>query len=618
MNTIQLIIRAFSMVPDYYQKNKIGCWIILGVNLLFVLAGILNTFRLSRAIKGPRAFLYIVLRVILLFGALTFGIMLLLASEVAEASPEQFNFGFYIEIIVAGIILAILLYRTINEDTSSEEASDFFDPEKEKEDAANAFVKAVAVVILSVIFMIFGNGLIRWGFSLFGKKVGAWFFGLYAGAAVGIIFDLLKEVTDLLLSALRDTVDDIPSEKLPGHKEGASNGAPSRITIPTGRPSGGKPTIGKTSGSAPSGGKSTGNKSPRSKSSGFKDGLLSFLKRAAIFFIAFVILTFGAVVVNRIMNPAPKMPANHVMVWNDSVLESKMREITGIYSGDIWLKDVWKISELDLGRSYDDVESTPVRNLQALSELENLKELYLDNSELSDISALAGFTSLTLLSLDYNQISDISPLSQLSSLNILSLESNQISDISPLADLQSLNTLSLWGNQISDISPLADLHSLNSLSLSENQISDISPLAGLHSLNTLYLWENQISDISPLAGLHSLNSLSLWENQISDISPLAGLTSLKILDITMNQISDISPLERLTSLKILSLSYTPISDISVLAGFTELQELRMGYVQVTSVAPLRDLKNLTYVDATGTPLTDAYILQDMDIEELYL
>ena len=166
MNTIQLIIRAFSMVPDYYVSHKVPCIIILGINLLGVLAGIINTFRRSRFIRGPRAFLYIFFRVLLLFGALTFGIMLLLASEVAEAAPEQFNFGFYIEIIAAGIILLVLLARELEEDDT---------------ETANSILVTLFVVILSVLFMIFGNGMIRWGFSLFGKRVGAWFFGVYAG-----------------------------------------------------------------------------------------------------------------------------------------------------------------------------------------------------------------------------------------------------------------------------------------------------------------------------------------------------------------------------------------------------------------------------------------------------
>ena len=166
MNTIQLILRALSMVPDYYQSHKISCWIILGINLLGVIAGIRKTFLLSRALRGLSAFLYIVLRVLLIFGSLSFGLMLLLASEVAKASPEQFSFGFYIEIIAAGIILLVLLARELEGDDT---------------DTANSILVTLFVVILSVIFMIFGNGMIRWGFSLFGKRVGACFFGVYAG-----------------------------------------------------------------------------------------------------------------------------------------------------------------------------------------------------------------------------------------------------------------------------------------------------------------------------------------------------------------------------------------------------------------------------------------------------
>ena len=195
MNTIQLILRALSMVPDYYQSHKISCWIILGINLLGVIAGIRKTFLLSRALRGLSAFLYIVLRVLLIFGSLSFGLMLLLASEVAEASPEQFSFGFYIEIIAAGIILLVLLARELEEDDT---------------ETANSILVTLFVVILSVLFMIFGNGMIRWGFSLFGKRVGAWFFGVYAGWAVGVIFDLLTEVTDWTFISLRESLDRMP------------------------------------------------------------------------------------------------------------------------------------------------------------------------------------------------------------------------------------------------------------------------------------------------------------------------------------------------------------------------------------------------------------------------
>lgn len=480
MNTLQLVLRAFSMLPVYLHDHPVNSVLVIGLNLLAVLFVIAGVFRRSLTMKAPVSFLYLILRVSLCLGYLTFGLMLLLGSEVAEAVPEQFNRGFYIEImIVCGLMMVLLIRKFDKEDPAELEGSD----------TADAIVKTAFIIICSILFMIFGNGVIRWGFSLFGKKIGAWFFGVYAGWAVGTIFDFLLEANDILFLSFRGLVDRIPERKPSNHG---------------------------------------------SRSSKFMDGLMDSLKsgvkKVAIIVGAFFILSLGAGFLSNIMNPPPKMPADHVMVWNDSVLESKMREITGIVAGDIWLKDVWEITELDLGREYNDNQSTPVRNLQALSELKNLNRIDLGNSEITDISALAGLSSLAYLNLDYNQI----------------------------------------------------------------------------------------SDLSPLAGLTSLYELSLWRNQISDVSPLAGLTRLHYLHLSDNQISDISPLARLTSLRTLSISDNDVSDISILARFYDLDRLIIENNHVTSVAPLEKLKNLTYVDVAGNPLMDAYILENMDIEELHI
>ena len=205
MNTFQLIIRTFSMLPDYYHNHMLSCWIVLGLNLLGLLAGFINTFRRGRALKAPVSFVYIILRLLLLSGSLIFGFMLLLASEVAEAAPEHFNIGFYLEVIIASAIMLVILYRKVNEE----------DPSDGETGTAESFIIAAVVVILSVIFMIFGNGVCRWGFSLFGKKIGGWFFGLYAGWAVGIIFDLLRELTDMLVYFLGDSLDSLPAKRKP-------------------------------------------------------------------------------------------------------------------------------------------------------------------------------------------------------------------------------------------------------------------------------------------------------------------------------------------------------------------------------------------------------------------
>jgi internalin A len=170
-------------------------------------------------------------------------------------------------------------------------------------------------------------------------------------------------------------------------------------------------------------------------------------------------------------------------------------------------------------------------DLQVLSAVTNLNELYLGSNKISDIKPLANLVNLTKLSLNDNQISDIKPLANLVNLTKLSLNDNQISDIKPLTKLTKLTSLDLSTNQISDIKSLVSLIELTSLSLGNNQISDVKPLSGLTKLTDLILGNNQISDIKPLAGLTKLKYLYLHRNQISDLKPLAGLNNLTTLTI---------------------------------------------------------------------------------------
>ena len=59
--------------------------------------------------------------------------------------------------------------------------------------------------------------------------------------------------------------------------------------------------------------------------------------------------------------------------------------------------------------------------------------------------------------MDENRIDDISELSDLSNLKQLFLGGNKIKDISPVSKLTDLEALTLWGNQISDISHVKQL-----------------------------------------------------------------------------------------------------------------------------------------------------------------
>ncbi|MBG1271957.1 leucine-rich repeat domain-containing protein [Nostoc sp. WHI] len=122
-----------------------------------------------------------------------------------------------------------------------------------------------------------------------------------------------------------------------------------------------------------------------------------------------------------------------------------------------------------------------LHNLNSLSKLTNLTQLYLWGTQVSDISALANLTNLTSLNL-YVWVGDISALANLTNLTKLNLYVLWMSDISALANLTNLTSLDISRTQVSDVSPLANLTNLTSLDISRTQVSDVSPLANLTNL----------------------------------------------------------------------------------------------------------------------------------------
>ena len=178
--------------------------------------------------------------------------------------------------------------------------------------------------------------------------------------------------------------------------------------------------------------------------------------------------------------PAEEEFTDYAIDWKDAALEAKMREITGISSGDIMYSDVKDITMLYLDNPYDAADDVKIKDISALSELTNLEKLYLGYNQISDISALSSLTNLEVMFLNSNSISDISALGSLTNLTFLSMLDNQISDISALSGLTNLEELYLNYNQISDISALRNMTYLTTLDIMNNPISDYSPIEDLN------------------------------------------------------------------------------------------------------------------------------------------
>jgi internalin A len=115
---------------------------------------------------------------------------------------------------------------------------------------------------------------------------------------------------------------------------------------------------------------------------------------------------------------------------------------------------------------------------------------------------------------------------RLNQLSELKIEDSQISDIRPIASLRNLTKLGLDKNEITDIQPLANLTKLTGLFLSTNRIKEIKSLEKLVCLTEVNLQGNRIDDIKPLTGLTNLKILNLHNNKINDIKPLQNRMAL--------------------------------------------------------------------------------------------
>ena len=139
---------------------------------------------------------------------------------------------------------------------------------------------------------------------------------------------------------------------------------------------------------------------------------------------------------------------------------------------------------------------------------------------------------LTELDVGGKGISDISPLSELRQLKSLFLAENQITDLSPLAGHTQLLSLTLDGNeQLEDLAPLTKMENLRLLYLDRNHVADLSPLAGLTKLKYLYLRDNQVDNLKPLGKLKHLVMLDIGGNKITSLNPLMNLSKLKHLSV---------------------------------------------------------------------------------------
>lgn len=103
------------------------------------------------------------------------------------------------------------------------------------------------------------------------------------------------------------------------------------------------------------------------------------------------------------------------VVFNDTVLEAKVREAMGIPAGDITVAAAEAVTELNLGIEWQQniPKDTQIKDISGLESFKNLETLDLHFHAITDISPLAGLTKLTSLSLGGNPVADITLMKQI-------------------------------------------------------------------------------------------------------------------------------------------------------------------------------------------------------------
>lgn len=257
------------------------------------------------------------------------------------------------------------------------------------------------------------------------------------------------------------------------------------------------------------------------------------------------------------------------------------------------------------------IDCLELKEVSAVSELNNLQELWLEIPYGCPEPELGGLTKLTKLTLEgFEDCSFIESMANLTELNLIYSELPQEIDSSRMLSLkklsytttgyrevqvadieafQTLETLNLQGiTCYGDISGIFQMPNLRELEISDmeceinfDRIAENTTLEVLH-MDEIHLFQNAWFEyidgmqtggwdgvvleehIDFLKKFPKLKELYLRENELTDLSFTEEMFSLEILDISENYITQLSPLANLPSLQKVICAGNPIADENIL------------------------------------------------------
>ncbi len=286
---------------------------------------------------------------------------------------------------------------------------------------------------------------------------------------------------------------------------------------------------------------------------------------------------------------------------------------------------------------------------EELHQIINLKALNLsDNTYLQQLEPISRLSLLEQLWLPRTEITDLSPLSNLVFLKMLDVSDTRISNLNPLGNLSNLETINIFNSRVESLEPLFGLNQLELVDADNSRVAaqQAQKLKALqpnvliiYQTKELQMWWGNLSEawravfakkvsvnvnpnalqlqqiadlkeieiegsefvsLLPLAKLPLLEKLKVNASAVADLSPLSDKKWLKQLEITGSPVVNLKPLSSLKQLEVLNIESTPISDLSPLEGLTNLKVLNAGGTQIKSLKPLDNLYQLEEVSIFNT------------------
>lgn len=257
--------------------------------------------------------------------------------------------------------------------------------------------------------------------------------------------------------------------------------------------------------------------------------------------------------------------------------------------------------------------SLSAADLSVLANLPLLTSLTLNNCGISSIASLEGAAGLQYLDIGDNAIRNLDVLSQMTELTELYIAHNAVVKLDAISSLVNLEKLDVSYNLLTTLEPLAECEKLTWLNAANNELEDVDGIAGLPVLTSLALNYNNLQDISDLGGLLQLTELSLADNSISDFASLEALTKLEIFDMSHNETTALPKWPEGSALRIIDCSHNYITSLDVLAGMPDLTYVSADYNQLTDVDCLADCPSLVQVNVYGNNIADISALRDHNI-----